>query len=426
MNDVVVLGAGLAGLGCARRLGTARVFEAGAHPGGHSYSHGIDGVFFDEGAHICHSRDQEWLDMIRKAAGEVIQIPQSRVSNFWHGHWVTYPVQNHLNELPNDARTNALTDFVSAQIEHKGKEPRNYLEWCRYQYGDYLTDNFYAEYTAKYWRVPMEELATDWLAGRLLPSQVQRIVAGAIAPQDETQSVFACFHYPAQGGFYRFFESLYADIDITCGVRAVEVDPDGKMVRFDNGDKAGFTRLASSIPLPDLIDMCTDVPDEVRDARALLRYIKLLCVNLTVARKELVPHHWFYIYDNDIDVSRVSVPSNLAPGSVPEGVTAMQAEIFRGMDEEWDVEALTSKAVTDLGRILKFDPDRDLVHVEPVVVPHAYVISDLNRATAVECIHSWLRSKGIFPMGLFGHWKFIWSDASFRSGEETAEEILKS
>ena len=61
-RNVIVLGAGLAGLGFARHCPGCRVFEAEAAPGGHARSHEFAGAWFDQGAHICHSQDEAWLE----------------------------------------------------------------------------------------------------------------------------------------------------------------------------------------------------------------------------------------------------------------------------------------------------------------------------------------------------------------------------
>ena len=424
MSGGVILGGGLAGLGCASIHPDAKIFEALAHAGGHVFSHEHEGIYFDEGAHICHAKDQAWLDLLYQQAGTVVQIPQSKVANYWHGNWVTYPVQNHLNELPLDSKTAALTDFVSAQIQYKDFEPTHYLEWCRSQYGDFLTDRFYKEYTQKYWRVPMEELGLDWLSGRLLPSQVQRIVAGALAPQDERQSVFSRFHYPEQGGFYGFFKPLFDSLDITCNARANRIDPVRNKVEFSNGLTEEYEWLASSIPLPDLVFMIDEAPEGVKQAASLLRYLKLLCVNIIVDDVLPLDHHWFYIYDESVETARVSVLNNLSPASVPAGKTALQAEIFRRGDEIFDTEYLVSNTLESLSSILKTNLKQGRCTVQPVEVSHAYVISDLQRASAVETITNWLTQKKIYPMGLFGTWKFIWSDAAYQSGVGTGK-VLK-
>ena len=174
MSGTVILGAGLSGLGCARNIPGARIFEAQSHAGGHAYSHELDGVFFDEGAHICHSRDPEWLKQLFKNAGAVEHVAQSDVASYWHGRWITYPTQNHLRDLAEEDRIAALSDFVEAQTRASGESPANYREWLEGQYGTFLTERFYSEYTKKHWRVPMEELGTDWLGGRVLPSQIPR------------------------------------------------------------------------------------------------------------------------------------------------------------------------------------------------------------------------------------------------------------
>ena len=423
-EEIIILGAGVAGLGAMRALPGARVFEAASHPGGHCYSHELDGVYFDEGAHICHAKDPDWLKLLYGAAGDVEKISACDVRNVWRDQWIGYPVQNNLRDLPLTERTKALKDFVRAVSEHRGAAPANYLEWCRTQYGDFLTDHFYRLYTDKYWRVGMEELGTDWLGGRLLPSQIDRIVEGAFSEPCDSQAVFAQFHYPARGGFYAFFESLFKDQSITYNEQAIAVNADRREVVFQSGRVESYEALASSIPLPDLVRMMPSVPGEVQAAAAALRHIQLLVVNLIIDRPDLTPCHWFYIYDPDVDVSRVKVNSNVAPRSVPTGRTALQCEIFRRMDESMPEEELTHKAISDLAKLLRFDPAKDVCAIKSVPVSHAYVISDLQRPAAVETIIPWLEERGIYPMGLFGRWKFIWSDAAFSSGQETAQRIL--
>ncbi len=419
---MVILGAGLTGLGAATQLPGVVVYEAKDHPGGHVYSHRQSGLYFDEGAHICHAKDPAWLEKLYQNAGRVVRVEQSRVANYWHGHWVTYPVQNHLRDLPVEHRIRALTEIVAAQAVPE-RTPKNYEEWCRYQYGPFLTERFYREYTNKYWRTPMADMDTDWLAGRLLPSQVDRIVHGAIAPLDEKQSVFSSFHYPEQGGFFAFFEKFCQAVPVRLGMKVVEIDPDQRCLRFANGEKAVYGKLISTIPLNGLIRALPSVPDAIRRDADSLRHTQLIGINLVVRKPNLVPYHWFYIYDAEVEVSRVKVLSNVIPGGLPEGVTVLQTEIFRRDDETFDVEALKRGAVLDLARLLGFDPVRDVISVDHVVVSHAYTIPTLGRQAAVDRIVGWLDTKQIETAGLYGRWKYIWSDQAFQAGVEAGGRI---
>jgi len=421
-EKIVVLGAGLAGLGFARSLPKASVFEAKDHPGGHAFSHDVDGCFFDEGAHISHTQDSRFLKLIYEQAGQVHQIAPSRVSNYWNGRWVTYPVQNHLYELPLKNRIPALLGLMAAHARPK-RSLSNYADWCKNQYGNYLSHHFYGVFTQKYWRMEMEELSVDWVEGRLIKSFLKNVVLGALMPQGEKQASFRRFHYPASGGFFGFFKPLYRTMKIHYGERAVEVDSQTKRITFESGRTEHYDALASSIPLPELIGIIKDVPSSVAEAAHSLKHTKLLCVNMVVNRPRLTPLHWCYIYDHDVEAARVSFPSNLSPGGVREGLSTLQAEIFRRFDEDWDTEALSRRTIRQMADLFGFDKKSELISVKPISIPYAYVISDKERERSVSHILTWLKKKDVVCMGFYGKWKHKWSDAAYSSGLEAAREI---
>ena len=420
-RNVVVLGAGLAGFGFARHCPGCRVFEAEATPGGHARSHEFAGAWFDRGAHICHSQDEAWLNLVG-AATPLHAMTKSVVLNHKAGRWFAYPVQNHLFDLPKADREAALMDFMDAQEKYRGREPKNYEEWCRFQYGDFLVENFYRLYTAKYWQVPMAELATDWLGGRLLPSQVANIVAGARGPAEEKQAVFRTFRYPERGGFFAMLARLSDGVDLRLNRRAVQVDAAKRLVSFADGAEAEYDALVSTIPLPHLVGMIPDAPADVRAAAAKLRVLRQYCVNLVVERENLSPANWFYVYDPDIAISRVSFPFSLS--GEQNGRTAIQAEIFVPGDARPGETALREQAMVDLGRLLKF-PASAVLAAEICAYPMSYVVSDLDRAAAVRHVRDWLRGRGIETTGLFGAWEYVWSDRAYADGRALAQAMAE-
>jgi protoporphyrinogen oxidase len=426
MNDrpyssVVVLGAGLSGIACARRLPGSRVFEAKSYIGGHSASHAFEGFHFDEGAHICHSKDEEFLDLIGvKTRADVVNVA-SKTASWDDGSWLPYPVQNHLHALPTKARIEALKDFVNAQIaQADASAPVDYESWCRSQYGRYLTENYYRRYTEKYWRMTMAEMDTDWFKGRLMPSQVDSVLAGAIASQVDRQPVFTQFRYAARGGFLALMQPLLHGVEVTLSEPAVRVDQKDKKVTFASGREELYETLVSTVPLPLLIGMMTDVPQSVLRATAQLKWTQLICINFVVARTNVVPWHWFYIYDSDIEASRVSVPSYLSLHKGKE--TLIQAEVFRRYDESFDLDNLKEKVVSELCPVLGITRT-EICAVEARHVPFGYVIPCLGHAAASEEIITWLKLQSIETAGLFGRWKYLWSDEAYRSGEQAAHSV---
>src|SRR5262249_35030042 len=160
--------------------------------------------------------------------------------------------------------------------------------------------------------------------------------------------------------------------------RAVEINPHSKSIRFSSGRREHYEVLASSIPLPVLAKLVVGAPSAVLDAADRLRATQLTCVNLIIDRPALTDCHWFYLYDDEIDAARVSVPGNLSPTSVPPGRTALQAEIFSLDGETPDPKSAVKRTVLQLSKLLRFDP-REVVEAGHVFVPRAYVISDHAR-----------------------------------------------
>ncbi len=421
-RNVIVLGGGLAGLGFARHAPGSRIFEADSEPGGYARSHELAGTWFDQGAHICHSQDKDWLDLVC-AKTPMHEMTKSVVLNHKAGHWFSYPVQNHLANLSKPDCDAALKDFLQAQEQYKGQTPKNYEEWCRFQYGDFLLENFYRLYTEKYWHVPMAELATDWLGGRLLPSQVENILAGAKGHQEEKQAVFNKFRYPKQGGFFGMLKPLVDGVNLQLNKRAVEVNTTSQRVYFSDGTVEDFDTLVSTIPLPQLVAMISDAPESVREAAGKLRALRHYCVNLIVEQTPLSPANWFYVYDPEIAISRVSFPLSLS--GLHRAQTAIQAEIFVPGDARPDEEAMRDRALADLACLLKFS-EPDVLAVEIRCMPFSYVVSDLNRAGAVSHVRDWLSLQGIETAGLFGNWAYIWSDRAYASGRDAAKAMEKN
>ncbi|NOX21540.1 MAG: NAD(P)-binding protein [Actinobacteria bacterium] len=416
-EGVVILGAGLAGLGAALSLDGARVYEAENHPGGHAYSRPLGEFHFDQGAHIVHSKADWFLRTVQENCKDIHVLSGSSVKNVWNGSFIGYPVQNHLADLPLDMRTAALSALVRANVDSVGSEPENYEEWVRSSYGSVLADEFYAVFTKKYWRRPMASLGTDWLSGRLIPADLDNIVRGAMGADAQRQDVFQEFRYPKHGGYFAFFAAAYDRIDVRYERRAVELDPREKTVAFEDGSSVGYEQLVSTIPLPRLVAITKDVPSDVRDAADRLHHTKLLCVNFVVDRPQVTDNHWFYIYDEAVEAARVSVPSNLAGSSSSQ--SAVQAEVFRDHREEWNPDLIADSVAGSLQDLLGFSSN-DITEFSWRTVSHAYVISDRDRAAAVACILEWLEGVSVYTAGLYGRWRYLWSDQAMASGINVA------
>ena len=84
----LILGGGLSGIGAAKALQNYDhlIVEKNDYLLGHANSEYFMEHFFDYGTHICHSKNNEWLDMLNKK--NVNHFKNSDVKNYDNGNWI--------------------------------------------------------------------------------------------------------------------------------------------------------------------------------------------------------------------------------------------------------------------------------------------------------------------------------------------------
>ena len=92
-------------------------------------------IFFDQGAHICHSKDEKWRQLI--GFENLNEFTSSDVSNLKNGRWIGYPVQNNLKDI--DERDIAFKEIKDC-LQVKPRTD-NYENWCFDVYGKHLTES---------------------------------------------------------------------------------------------------------------------------------------------------------------------------------------------------------------------------------------------------------------------------------------------
>ncbi|MEM8964716.1 MAG: FAD-dependent oxidoreductase [Acidobacteriota bacterium] len=428
---MVVLGAGMAGLGAASRLRETGhdyiVVDKRPHAGGHtmSYAHPGDngGTFlFDEGPHVSFTHDQRIQELFADAVDGRYEILQTQVDNHWRGHWIKHPAQCNLHGLPSDLIVDVIRDFVDAQAED-ASHASNYQEWLIATYGRTFAETFPMVYGRKYHTCHARDMTTDWLGPRLYRPSLEEVLRGALQPTTPDVHYVDHFRYPTDGGFLAFLRKLIdaTPIELDAEVRAI--DPRSRRLRFTDGREMGYRHLISSLPLPELIARITGAPAEVRDAAGKLACTTCVLVNLGIDRPDVWQSHWTYFYDEDIVFTRLSAPPVMSPNTVPPGTSSLQAEIYysakyRPLDR--DPHTFIEPTIRDLTRVGILRDDDAIVHRSTQVIPYANIIFDHDRPAALETVFGYLDEIGIATCGRYGKWGYHWTDEAFRSGEEAA------
>ncbi len=430
-GDVIVLGAGLAGLSAARHLGgQCEVFEKEAWIGGHSRTKTIDGWSFDEGAHVFFGKDECSQTFVYEPLGDELLTHTAEIWNNYGGRrFGRYPVQANAHALPADLATQCVLDFVEASQQPEA-EVRTYQDWCYASFGRTFAERFLLHYARKVWTVPPDELDTQWLGskvgGRISRPSLEQVIRGAIDPEPQEINYLTDFHYPAHGGFARIVEPVAADLQrVRLGQPVARIRAARRELILADGATRSYGAAISTLPLPALVSLAEDAPVEVREAARRLMWTSVRCVNLGIARPDIGPGHWAYFYDHDIPFFRISFPSKLSPHNAPEGHSSVSCEIAYSRRRPLDERRLVARVVEALRRTGVLRRSDRIVLEDQIDIPYAYVVFDFSRPACLETIHDWMESVGLHPCGRFGEWGYHWSFEAIDSGRRVAARVAK-
>ena len=80
----------------------------------------------------------------------------------------------------------------------------------------------------------------------------------------------------------------------------------------------------------------------------------------------------------------------------------------------------SSNIKRSLVKILKRN---EINYVGHLYKKYSYVVADLNRLSNSRPAINWLEKNHIYQVGLYGRWKYIWSDEAYLSGYKMAQKI---
>ncbi|HET8677405.1 MAG TPA: FAD-dependent oxidoreductase [Blastocatellia bacterium] len=430
-GNVIVLGAGLAGLSAAHHLDyECEVFEKEPHIGGHCRTKRVDGFNFDEGAHVFFGKDDCSREFVWEPLGEEMIPHRAEIWNNYGGKTIgRYPVQANASAIGPELATRCVLDFIEATKQPEA-DVRTYSEWCYASFGKTFSEEFMLRYARKVWTVEPEEMNTEWLGskvgGRISRPSLEQVVRGAIDPDPQELNYLTEFSYPERGGFGRIAEPLasrVSNLKLGCGVTRIETE--ARRITFSDGTARDYAAAISTIPLPTLVRLAVDAPAEVREAADKLMWTSVRVVNLGIAREDVGPGHWVYFYDNEIPFFRVSFPSKFAPDNAPPGHSSVSCEIAYSRRKPLDEDRLMERTVDALNRTGILRSSDQIVVTDQIDIPYAYVVFDFNREPSLRAIHAWMESVGLYACGRFGEWGYHWSFEAIESGRRVAARVAE-
>ncbi len=172
-TETLVIGAGPAGLTAAYLLSKqgrqVTVLESHAEQvGGISRTVSHNGYLFDIGGHRFFSKSKAVVDLWDEILpNDFIERPRlSRI--YYNGKYYAYPLKafEALRNLGLATSAACVASYLYARARPV-KEPKNFHQWVRNQFGERLFSIFFKTYTEKVWGLSCDAISADWAAQRI-------------------------------------------------------------------------------------------------------------------------------------------------------------------------------------------------------------------------------------------------------------------
>lgn len=455
---MTILGAGIAGLSASYHFGHDRcvLFESRPTWGGHAGSEQSFGYTFDRGPHVSFTKHAYVRELFERSVGGELLEFDVRTRNYFRGHWIDHPAQVHLWQAPEPLRRQCCDEMLAVADETTPlRPPANYGDWLRQSFGPTFAATFPGAYTRKYWTVDAEELACDWLGGRMHRPSRAEVEAGMRAGARQALHYITRVRYPSRGGYQSFLAGMAKGARIAAGREVASIDLEARRLWFTDGRQHDFERLVSTLPLDSFIARCQRVPGRVREATEAIECSQLLLVNVCAPHPTRVDGHWFYVYDPELSSTRIHLAERLSPNNAPARHTAVQVECYFGRRRPFPgnpaaIAAEVGDELAAMGFIDRACLERGEVQVFWRWAGHANVIFNHARREALDTILGWLEQSGLaregddlepardwsqvddtksgslILAGRFAQWKYFWTDDCVLRGRQLAARFANA
>ena len=457
-TETLIIGAGPAGLTAAYTLAKAGresvVLEADAqYVGGISRTVEYKGFLFDIGGHRFFSKSKEIVDLWNEILPDDF-LDRPRLSRIYYGKkFYNYPLRAFEALLNLGVFTSArcMASFAWAKARPI-KQPKNFHQWVRNQFGEKLFSIFFKTYTEKVWGMSCDEISADWASQRIKGLDLWAAVIdglrrsfGGRAPKAKAgepvvKTLIESFRYPRRGpgmmweACARKVQALGSEVVMDRKATGLRWDAGQELWTVEAEDASGARHVytarhvISSAPMRELMAAITPTPLSLIHAREL-KYRDFVTVVLMARSPRDFPDNWIYVHDPAVKVGRVQNFGSWSPEMIPDRQSmclGLEYFCFEG-DGLWtssdeDLAELAKREVSKIGLLRAEDVYDSCV----VRQPKAYPVYDEHYAEHVGMVRLDLQTNypTLHLVGRNGMHKYNNQDHAMMTGLLTALNIV--
>jgi protoporphyrinogen oxidase len=438
--DTVILGGGLCGLAAASVLGDrAVVLERDDRPGGLVKTDCFDGYWFDHVLHLLYFADESTRERISTLLGQDLTSCRPEAWVECSAGVTRYPLQTHLAGLDSNTVIDCLEEFVAASHNHAVPESADFERMLLHTFGKTMCEVFFFPYNSKVWKMPLSELVASEFTWNIAKPDIRAVISGALGHTSTSRNYNASGWYPRppQNANWRGMEVLSRALaartaDLRVNHRATRIDLARREVTVEHGLEQTVFRYREAclgtLPLPQMLRMCSQTPEDLRVACASLRHNKVLSAALSVrGPRPLGRGHWRYYSDESLVFTRLIYLHEFDPYCAPDDGWSLLAEITEpGEAQFFSTSDLFARVKADIERVGGLGEGCAVVDEHLLVADPAYVIFTPESVRTLELGRRFLAEGGVTPLGRYGRWEYSSMGQVMRDGFAWADSRLKS
>ena len=435
--EVLILGAGLAGLSAATMIGaSAIVLERSHRPGGLVRTECFNGYWFDHVIHLLYFPDVFTEQRVKNLVGPDLEPCPPAAWVECSAGTARFPLQLHLATLDSQTVVDCLLDLIDVSFTSHKSKPKNFEEVLLRTFGQTMCDIFFFPYNRKVWKRPLSSLAASGFQWNIAPPELAQVLRGALNRQSVTASYNSAGWYPRppRGAEMRGMEVLsrrlaanVANLRLQHTVKAIDLEKKVVMVRCKSGLKR--FRFAHSciatLPLPEIVARCWPVPKHLSEACARLRHNRVISAAFSIHGPRPVNRgHWRYYADESLSFTRLIYLHEFDPDCAPQEGWPLLAEVTEPAESPLSPRReVLDRIQADISRVGALPSGCRIIDAHLLVIDPAYVVFSPDDETVVEQAHAFLLAHGIIPVGRYGRWEYSSMGQVMRDGFSLGERI---
>ncbi|MGC8503105.1 NAD(P)/FAD-dependent oxidoreductase [Desulfurella sp.] len=359
--DVVIIGAGPAGITCALELARNNkkvlVLEQDSQVGGISKTINYKQNRIDIGGHRFFSKSEWvkrwWMELLEPCTLEEAYIKdkcmlkRDRLSRiYFEKKFYDYPLKLNFNTALNIGffrGISFLKDYIKARIDPI-KPEKNLEDFFINRFGVGLYETFFRDYTQKVWGVSCKNISKEWGSQRIKSLDISKAILHAFKSLFLKNSASATtlieeFDYPKLGPGQLWETAIQKAIDsgakLKLNAKALYFEKIGDRIdsltfldtTTSEVDAVKSDYFVSTMPIKDLaLGIRPEIEEDVFNIATNLQYrdfisIGLLYKKLAIQsknyRKEAgacrIPDNWIYVQEPNVKMGRIQLFNNWSP-----------------------------------------------------------------------------------------------------------------